>query len=239
MSYIDMIKDRARLDKKTIVLPESNDKRTLIAAAKIMEEGIANIIMIGNEEKITDGAGWLEVDLTDVRIVNPLTDPKFEEYYKACKERGIPVGAYYDCGKRFYLKEFGEDCARHFLKLLEGKSFEMPVFMDIEVTPKSYRTQITEATRGFCKLMEANDYFVGIYASDISGFKERLDYSKIQEFTKWVARYGREPEYVKSYGLYQYSSTGKIQGIKGNVDLDIAMADYPYIIKKYFFERSL
>ena len=40
MSYIDMIKDRARLDKKTIVLPESNDKRTLIAAAKIMEEKI-------------------------------------------------------------------------------------------------------------------------------------------------------------------------------------------------------
>ena len=50
MSYIDLIKDRARLDKKTIVLPESKDKRTLIAAAKIMEEGIANIIMIGNEE---------------------------------------------------------------------------------------------------------------------------------------------------------------------------------------------
>ena len=67
MSYIDLIKDRARLEKKTIVLPESNDKRTLIAAAKIMEEGIANIIMIGNEEKITDGAGWLEVDLTNVK----------------------------------------------------------------------------------------------------------------------------------------------------------------------------
>lgn len=40
MSYIDMIKERARLDKKTIVLPESNDKRTLLAAARIVEEGI-------------------------------------------------------------------------------------------------------------------------------------------------------------------------------------------------------
>ena len=49
MSYIDMIKERARLDKKTIVLPESNDKRTLLAAARIMEEGIADIIMIGDE----------------------------------------------------------------------------------------------------------------------------------------------------------------------------------------------
>ena len=64
MSYIDLIKDRAKVDKKTIVLPESNDKRTLIAAAKILEEKIADIIMIGDEEKIMDGAGWLEVDLT-------------------------------------------------------------------------------------------------------------------------------------------------------------------------------
>ena len=45
MSYIDTIKDRARIDKKTIVLPESNDKRTLIAASHIIEEGIADIIM--------------------------------------------------------------------------------------------------------------------------------------------------------------------------------------------------
>ena len=93
MSYIDLIKDRARLDKKTIVLPESNDKRTLIAAAKILEERIANIIMIGDEEKITDGAGWLEVDLTGVKIVNPKNDPKFEEYvnllYETRKSKGM------------------------------------------------------------------------------------------------------------------------------------------------------
>ena len=80
MSYIDKIKDRARLDKKTIVLPESNDKRTLIAAAKIMEEGIANIIMVGSEEKIMDGAGWLEVDLSGIKVVDPTKCEKFESY---------------------------------------------------------------------------------------------------------------------------------------------------------------
>ena len=52
MSYIDVIKDKARMDKKTIVLPETTDKRTLIAASNIVQEGIADIIMIGNEEKI-------------------------------------------------------------------------------------------------------------------------------------------------------------------------------------------
>ena len=42
MSYIDQIKEKARADKKTIVLPETNDKRTLIAASHILEEGIAD-----------------------------------------------------------------------------------------------------------------------------------------------------------------------------------------------------
>lgn len=93
MSYIDMIKERARFDRKTIVLPESNDKRTLLAAAKIMEEGIANIIMVGNEEKIMDGAGWLEVDLSGVTVINPATTPKLDDYvtllYETRKSKGM------------------------------------------------------------------------------------------------------------------------------------------------------
>ena len=52
MSYIDIIKEKAKADKKTIVLPETTDKRTLIAASHILKEGIADIIMIGDEEKI-------------------------------------------------------------------------------------------------------------------------------------------------------------------------------------------
>ena len=93
MSYIDMIKERARFDRKTFVLPESNDKRTLLAAAKIMEEGIANIIMVGNEEKIMDGAGWLEVDLSGVTVINPATTPKLDDYvtllYETRKAKGM------------------------------------------------------------------------------------------------------------------------------------------------------
>ena len=95
VSYIDRIKDRARLDKKTIVLPESNDKRTLIAAAKIIEEGIADIIMIGDEEKIMDGAGWLEVDLDKVMVINPKTTSKLDEYvnllYETRKSKGMTL----------------------------------------------------------------------------------------------------------------------------------------------------
>ena len=107
MSYIDLIKDRARIDKKTIVLPESTDKRTLIAAAKVVEEGIADVIMIGNEEKIMDGAGWLEVDLSKVKVVNPLTDPKFDEYvnllYETRKSKGMTIEQATEILKKDYL----------------------------------------------------------------------------------------------------------------------------------------
>ena len=93
MAYIDIIKDKARSDKKTIVLPETTDKRTLIAAANIMQEGIANIIMVGNEEKIMDGAGWLEVDLDGANIIDPTTTDKLDRYvellYETRKSKGM------------------------------------------------------------------------------------------------------------------------------------------------------
>lgn len=95
MSYIDLIKDRARQDLKTIVLPEANDRRTLVAAAKIMEEGIANVIMIGKEDKIIDGARWLEVELEGVKIIDPEKCDKLPYYiemlYGLRKDKGMTM----------------------------------------------------------------------------------------------------------------------------------------------------
>ena len=95
MSYIDKIKEKARADKKTIVLPETSDKRTLIAASHIIAEGIADIIMVGDEEKIMDGAGWLEVDLDGVVVVNPKTSELTEKYvqllYETRKAKGMTI----------------------------------------------------------------------------------------------------------------------------------------------------
>lgn len=95
MAYIDKIKERARQDKKTIVLPETTDKRTLIAASHIIEEDIADVIMVGNEEKIMDGAGWLEVDLTGVKVVDPHRCEKLDSYvellYETRKSKGMTM----------------------------------------------------------------------------------------------------------------------------------------------------
>ncbi len=91
--YIDKIKERARSDIKTIVLPETTDKRTLIAASHILKEGIANIILVGNEEKILDGAGWLDIELDGAKIIDPHKSEKLDEYtdllYEVRKAKGM------------------------------------------------------------------------------------------------------------------------------------------------------
>ena len=52
MAFIDILKEKAKANKKTIVLPETEDRRTYEAAAKILAEGIANIVLVGSEEAV-------------------------------------------------------------------------------------------------------------------------------------------------------------------------------------------
>ena len=106
MSYIDLIKEKARQDVRTIVLPETNDKRTLIAASRILAEGIANIIMVGNEEKIMDGAGWLEVDLTGVTVVDPARCDKLDEYVNLLYETRKSKGMTEEKAREILLKDY-------------------------------------------------------------------------------------------------------------------------------------
>jgi phosphate acetyltransferase len=71
---------KQRQTLKTIVLPESEDNRTLLAAADILRNNIARLILIGNEEKVMAKAAELHVSLSGVQIVDPAKDPKFGEY---------------------------------------------------------------------------------------------------------------------------------------------------------------
>lgn len=158
-------------------------------------------------------------------------DPKFLQYYNACKMYEIPVGAYYYCPSSMVTSEQGIKAATEFLKMLSGLQFEMPVFLDIESTALTQKKGATDAAIAFCDHLEKRGYFVGIYSSDISGFKERLDVKRLSRFTLWVARYGMQPSYTRNYGIWQYSSKGIIEGIRGQVDLDVSFKNYPKIIK--------
>ena len=82
MSFIEKVKEEAKKDIKTIVLPESEDLRVLQAAQKVLKEGFANIILIGNPDEIDKLASENNVDLTGIQIINPKTSNKLSRYVK-------------------------------------------------------------------------------------------------------------------------------------------------------------
>lgn len=160
-------------------------------------------------------------------------DKCFEKYYYQAKLANLAVGAYYFVGRNyFHGTQAGIKEAQRFMRLLAGKEFDMPVYIDIETTNPANKLEVTQAAYAFCEYMEKQGAFVGIYSSDIAGFRDRLNMNTLTRFAFWVARYGNRPKYVKSYGMWQFSSTGKCAGIRGNVDLDVSYVDYPTIIKK-------
>lgn len=91
MNFLEQICARAKADMKTIVLPESEDIRTIKAAAMVQERGIANIILVGDPEKIAALAGGL--DISKCRIVNPAAYERFDDYvsafYELRKAKGV------------------------------------------------------------------------------------------------------------------------------------------------------
>lgn len=160
-------------------------------------------------------------------------DSYFEKNYEKAKAAGLSVGAYYFVGKRFQGIESGVADAKRFLDIIKGKEFEFPVFVDVEAPGFQYKEDNTDATIAFCETMEKAGYFCGIYGSDISGFKDRLNHKRIEQFAHWVARYGNPPQYCEDAQIWQRSSKGSVPGICGSVDLDISyIEDYPKIMKK-------
>ena len=93
MSFIEEIKERAQKDIKTIVLPEAEDVRTLEATRMVLDEKYANVILIGNKEKVLEKAKENNIDITDVEIIDPNTSPKYDEYvnllYELRKHKGM------------------------------------------------------------------------------------------------------------------------------------------------------
>lgn len=80
MSFIESIKARAKSDKKTIVLPETSDMRTLKAAHQVLAEGIANVVLIGDEAAINDKAAAEGLNLSEAKVVNPQTFEEMDAY---------------------------------------------------------------------------------------------------------------------------------------------------------------
>lgn len=158
-------------------------------------------------------------------------DKMFETNYREAKAAGLSIGAYYFVGKKFYGVVSGAADAERFAKILEGKEFDYPVFLDVETTDARYKELATDAAIAFCETLEKKGYFVGIYASDISGYREKLNHERIMDYTHWVARYGKEPEVCTEHTIHQYTSKGSVDGVSGSVDMDICSTDFSNLIK--------
>ncbi len=95
MSFIDEIKNRARQQLKTIVLPEAEDIRILQATEIAIKEGYANIILIGNEEIIKEKAKTNQINIQGANIVDPIKSSDYEKYvnllYELRKAKGMTI----------------------------------------------------------------------------------------------------------------------------------------------------
>lgn len=103
-NFIETIKERARADKKTIVLPESMDRRTFEAAEKIIKEDIANLIIIGTPEEVEENSKGL--DISGATIINPFTYEKTEEYLNLFVELRKSKGLTYEEAKKTALGDY-------------------------------------------------------------------------------------------------------------------------------------
>jgi phosphate acetyltransferase len=95
MSFIETIKEKAKQQIKTIVLPEGNDIRTIKAASMVLKENYANLIILGEKSKIEKMASDNNLDISKATIINPIESEKYEtyvqEFYELRKAKGMTI----------------------------------------------------------------------------------------------------------------------------------------------------
>lgn len=158
-------------------------------------------------------------------------DPYFAQNMKNAKAAGLSCGAYWFSYADSVASAKQE--AEVFASVIEGYQFDYPLVFDIEaeVHAKMTKEQVSAIIEAFCDTMESKGYFVTVY-SYASFLNSKVYDSVLEKYDVWVAHFNVDsPSYTKSYGMWQYSSTGSVSGIKGDVDMDYSYRNYPAIIK--------
>ncbi len=157
-------------------------------------------------------------------------DKRFAENYRACTEKNIPVGAYWYSYAQTAADAEAE--AQAAMEILHGKQFAYPIFFDMEDKTQLAlsKTVMQDIAQRFCGILEQNQFFVGLYSYK-SFLEQNFTETFLRRYAVWVAHTGiAQTTYRYPYGMWQYSHTGKVAGIRGAVDLDYAYADYPSIM---------
>ncbi|MCC8098471.1 MAG: glycoside hydrolase family 25 protein, partial [Clostridiales bacterium] len=156
-------------------------------------------------------------------------DAYFEANVEACEELGIPYGVYLYSYATSTTEAKSE--ANHVLRLLSGHTPSLPVYLDLEdssVASACTNAQILASTKVFCNAIEDAGYEAGVYANKY-WWTTYLTSSTYDQWDRWVAQYNTSCTYTGgSFSYWQYSSTGSVSGISGNVDCNYAMSSSPF-----------
>lgn len=146
-------------------------------------------------------------------------DSQFLNNIKGCESCGIPYGVYLYSYATSVEKAKSE--AAHALRLLKGHKPDYPVFLDLEEKQIANvgKAKILEIAKTFCDAIEKAGYTYGTYANK-SWFTTYLTDAWYDSKIKWLAQYNDTVTYNGSYDLWQYSSTGKLDGFSGRFDLN-------------------
>ena len=176
------------------------------------------------------GGAMLKTVSTNKSFGGIYIDPMFETNYAACKRLGIPVGAYY--------YTYAQDAATVQAELdklhqaLAGKTFTLPIAVDVEdnkLKPLS-ADALTDLVIAAADAIESWGLYAMVYTYTYYSQTE-LNMDRLTAYDLWIADY-RSKRPTRKHGMWQYTSTGKLDGIAGNVDISHAYKDYPTIIAR-------
>lgn len=157
-------------------------------------------------------------------------DENYVQNITGAREAGLDAGVYF-FSQAITAEEAVEE-ANLVIESLEGLNVNYPVVFDWEIiTGDSARTDnvsvdtLTDCCVAFCETVKNAGYTPMIYQNKrTSIFK--LDLNRLNDYDFWLAEYNEEPSYYYDFDMWQYTSSGRVPGIKGEVDLNISFKDY-------------
>lgn len=152
-------------------------------------------------------------------------DPYFEKNYAAAKSVGLQVGAYW-----YSYADSIEDAkteARTFLEAVKGKSFDLPIYYDVEENAQAQKGKefVTSCILAFTDLVKQAGCNPGVYANT-NWLTNYIDRDKLGDMSIWKADYREKYDTSIPCDIHQYSSTGKINGINGRCDMNNGFAEF-------------
>lgn len=151
-----------------------------------------------------------------------------QKNYQNAKAAGLKVGGYF-FSQAISAKEAREE-ATFALKVVKNWDIEMPIVFDWEFLQKGYRTDavdarlLTDCTKAFCETVEKAGYDSMVYFNP-SQSRKQMYLEELTDYGFWLAMYSDQMNYEYKVDMWQYSCTGKVPGIDGNVDLNLY---FPY-----------